>query len=91
MFYDLYENRTHNFFTFNYTHNSYIKLLLTIRGDITGDRTADMLDISIVIDAFMTFPGTPLWNPLADLTKDNSVDMSDISIIVENFLKTWSL
>lgn len=88
--YNQFENQTHNFFTFNYTHTTkHIKILTTILGDISGDRTTDMLDISIIIEAFMTYPGSQNWNTLADINKDNSVDMSDISIAVENFMKTW--
>jgi hypothetical protein len=49
-----------------------------------------MADISMIIDAFLTSPGDPLWNPLTDVNHDNIVDMADISIAIDNFLKTWS-
>jgi hypothetical protein len=88
--YNQYENQTHNLLSFNYTHSTtHIKILTTILGDVNGDRTADMLDISITIDAFMTFPSDQKWNSLADINKDNTIDMTDISLIIENFMKTW--
>lgn len=42
---------------------------------------------SIIIDAFMTSPESPNWNPDADLNKDGSVDMCDVSMSIEE----WSL
>lgn len=84
------ENQTHNFITATYTHSTKnIKILLTVTGDVNGDQQVDMLDISIIIDAFMCEPGDPMWNPLADVNKDGVVDMADISIAVDNFLKSW--
>jgi hypothetical protein len=84
-------NQTHNFISFICTHSiQHIKILLTILGDVNGDRTVDMADISIAIDAFMTTPGSPNWNPSADINKDNSVDMSDISSETENFMRRWN-
>ena len=83
-------NQTHNFISFAYTHSTeHIKILLTVEGDVNGDRTVDMLDISMVIDAFMTAPGDTRWNPLADINKDNVVDMLDISFETGNFMKRW--
>jgi squalene-hopene/tetraprenyl-beta-curcumene cyclase len=58
-----------------------------ILGDINGDGTVDMADISIVINAFLTLPGHPLWNPSADINNDNSVDMLDISIAIVHFMQ----
>lgn len=91
IYYTSFENQTHNFLSFIYTHSTkHIKILLTIIGDINGDRSVDMLDISIVIDAFMTSPGDAKWNPLADMNKDGLIDMLDISVETDSFLKTWN-
>jgi hypothetical protein len=57
-------------------------------GDVNGDGTVDMLDISIIIDVFLTFPGHPNWNPSADVNNDNIIDMTDVSIAVDHFLQT---
>lgn len=40
---------------------------------------------SIIIDAFMTSPESPNWNPDADLNKDGSVDMCDVSMSIEEW------
>jgi len=47
-----------------------------------------MADVSLVIEAFLTYPGHPLYNPDVDFDQSNSVDMVDISIVIENFNKT---
>jgi hypothetical protein len=73
------------------TDNNFIDglVLVTIAGDVNGDRTCDMADISMMIDAFMTAPGDKNWNPNCDVNNDNSVDMADISIAIDNFMKSW--
>jgi hypothetical protein len=84
-------NQTHNIISFTYTHSTqHNKILLTIPGDVNGDRVVDMLDISIVIDAFMTSPNDPWWNALADVNGDSTVDRSDILFEVDSFLCRWS-
>ncbi|MEM3627875.1 MAG: right-handed parallel beta-helix repeat-containing protein [Candidatus Bathyarchaeia archaeon] len=57
-----------------------------ILGDVNGDETVDMADISIMIDAFFSYAGHPLWNPDLDVYIDDSVDMADIGILISNFL-----
>jgi hypothetical protein len=44
-----------------------------------------MLDISLVIDAFMTNPDHPLWDPRCDVNKDGVVDMADLSLVITMF------
>jgi parallel beta-helix repeat protein len=57
---------------------------VTIPGDVTGDGTCDMQDISIMIDWFMTSP--PNWNPNCDVNNDLTIDMADVSIAIDNFM-----
>jgi hypothetical protein len=84
------EDQTNNFLSFAYSHSTkHVKILLTIIGDVNGDRTVNMLDIFTVIYAYMTPPGNPKWNPLADVNRDNTVNMVDIEIEIQNFLKKW--
>lgn len=59
-----------------------------ILGDINGDDIVDMVDTSLVVDAFLSDPEHPLWSPDADFNMDNSIDMADVAIVVENFGKT---
>jgi len=61
---------------------------VTIPGDVTGDVWVDMLDISILIEKFMTTPSHPLWDPNCNVNNDNSIDMADISIAIDNFMQT---
>jgi hypothetical protein len=64
-------------------------VLVTIAGDANGDRTCDMADISMMIDAFMTTPGNAKWDPNCDVNDDDSVDMADISIAIDHFMEAW--
>jgi plastocyanin len=64
-------------------------VLVTVQGDVNGDRVCDMADISILIDAFLAEPGDPHWNPNADLNNDKVIDMADISIAIDHFLQEW--
>jgi hypothetical protein len=64
-------------------------VLVTVPGDVSGDRVCDMLDISILIDKFMTTPSDPTWDPNCDINSDNSVDMLDISIAIDHFMEGW--
>jgi len=77
-------------YEYNIINNIYEDGTVEVRmlGDVNADGTVDMADISIILDAFMTYPGHPCWNPEADLDRSNSVDMVDISMAIENFNKT---
>jgi hypothetical protein len=57
---------------------------VTIPGDVTGEGSCDMQDISLMIDWFMTTP--PNWNPNCDVNGDLSIDMADISIAIDDFM-----
>jgi hypothetical protein len=67
----------------NYTYGV---ILVTIPGEVNGDGSVDMADISLMIDWFMTAP--PTWNPNCDVNNDNSIDMADISIAIDNFMQS---
>lgn len=55
--------------------------------DVIEDGIVDMADISVIIDAFLTTPDDPEWNPRADINHDNIIDMADISIAIDEYLK----
>ena len=65
-------------------------IIVTIPGDVTGEGLCDMQDISILIDAFLAYPGDLRWNPNCDVNGDSSVDMADISIAIDHFMQTQS-
>ena len=55
-------------------------------GDVNGDGSVDMADISLIIDNFMTSP--PNWNPNCDVNNDLSIDMVDISLAIDHFMQS---
>lgn len=75
---------------FTYAHSTLnVKIMITLPGDLNGDRKIDMRDIAIAAKAFGTTPSDIRWNPIADLNKDLKVDMKDIAIVAKSFGKTW--
>jgi hypothetical protein len=74
-------------YEYNATNNVYVdgKVKIRFLGDVNEDGRVDMADISMLIDAFLAFPGHPLWNPDADLNEDDVIDLSDISIAIDHF------
>jgi len=70
--------------------NVYIdgKVKVNLPGDVNGDGTVDILDLSIVSVAYFTFEGDPNYNPDADINKDGIVDMRDLSIVAANYGNT---
>jgi parallel beta-helix repeat protein len=64
-------------------------VLVTVSGDVSGDRICDMLDISMLIDKFMTTPSDPRWHSNCDVNCDLSIDMADISIAIDHFMEEW--
>jgi hypothetical protein len=53
--------------------------------DVICDGQVDMVDISAVIDAFMTEPGDASWNWRADVDFDLIADMADLSRCIYAF------
>jgi len=70
------------------------KVKVRIMGDVDGDGSVDMTDVNAFIDAFLTYPGHPHWNPDVDLypllTGDDSIDMMDLSIIIDHYMESCS-
>jgi hypothetical protein len=62
------------------------KVQVTLVGDVNGDGSVDMADISLIIEWFMTNP--PTWNPNCDINNDLTIDMADISLAIDNFMQT---
>ena len=80
-----------NYLLFTYHHSVVnVQILITILGDINGDRTIDGKDISIAARAFGSSPGSERWNPIADVNQDLEVDGKDLALIAKNFGKIWS-
>lgn len=54
-------------------------------GDANGNNACDVLDLDILIQAFDTAPGYPLWEPGADFNADESIDVLDLDLWLRNF------
>jgi len=57
-------------------------------GDVNGDGRVDMIDLTIMNEAYGSTPGKPNWNSNCDLNNDNRVDVIDLFNLSKNFGKT---
>jgi len=64
-------------------------IAVTIRGDINGDFTVNILDAIILGNSFLATPGTQSWNPNADLNGDGIVNILDAIILGNHFLQHY--
>jgi hypothetical protein len=71
----------------NVTNNIYIDgdVKLKIIGDINGDGTVNINDLTLWDSAFNSKPGEPNWNPQADINGDGIVDKEDGIQIIQNY------
>jgi len=84
-------DKYNNYLCFTYHHSLVnVQILITIFGDINGDRTVDGKDITIASKAFGSYFGSARWNSIADVNKDLEVDGKDLTLISKEFGKTWS-
>ncbi len=58
-------------------------------GDINSDKSVDVIDLLIMVDAFGSVRGDPNFAQGPDLNFDGSVDVIDLLILVDNFGKTY--
>lgn len=61
---------------------------IKMKGDVNGDGSVDVIDLSIVSMAYGSFEGEPDYNPDADLNKDGVVDMRDLATVARNLGNT---
>jgi len=89
--YSLSQNTTHNFLQFTYKHTiGHIEILVTILGDMNGDRKVRVDDVLAVALAFGSEPGDPQWHPYADLNGDGKIRVDDVLIAAGEFGKEWT-
>ena len=60
-------------------------LLVTIPGDVNGDRTIDIFDAITLAAVFNSQPTSPDWNVNADINGDNIVNLYDAIILASHF------
>ncbi len=53
--------------------------------DLNGDGHVDLDDLSILLLAFGTCAGDPLYNPVADIVPNGCVDLDDLSALLVDF------
>jgi subtilisin family serine protease len=70
--------------------NIYIDGFVKVKmeGDVNGDGAVNILDLSIVSQAFGTFEGEPDYNGNADLNEDGVIDLTDLVIVAIHFGET---
>jgi predicted secreted protein len=56
-------------------------------GDVNGDGSINVIDLTLVSFAYGSFEGEPDYNPDADLNDDGIVDMKDIFTVARNLGK----
>lgn len=59
-------------------------------GDLSYDGMINQEDLSLLGDAFGSFPGNLRWSRIADLTGNDIVDGDDLFLVARNFGKIWS-
>jgi parallel beta-helix repeat protein len=65
-------------------------ILVTIPGDINGDKYVNYLDGVLLGAAFSSTPGDTNWNANADINSDDYVNYLDGIILGANFSEHWS-
>jgi hypothetical protein len=64
-------------------------VLITIIGDVNGDRKVDGKDVALTIKHYGSYPSHPKWNPNADVNCDSKIDGKDIALTIKNYGKTY--
>ena len=59
---------------------TYGTVLLTIPGDVNGDRIVEVYDLFMISKLYNSTPISPNWNPNADINNDEAVNTLDIEI-----------
>ena len=83
-------NDSSKILTVTATHSSWVTIIIKWKfpGDINGDGTVNVTDVSLFSEAYGLTPTNPKWNPNADLNKDNIIDILDLYLLSKNYGKT---
>lgn len=63
--------------------------LMTMPGDVDGDRDVDIFDIVRIAIGYGTEPPDPRYDPTCDLDGDGDIDIFDIVIACANYGESW--
>ncbi|UCD95841.1 MAG: hypothetical protein JSV35_04860, partial [Candidatus Bathyarchaeota archaeon] len=64
-------------------------ILLTLPGDVDGDKDVDIFDIVLIVHVYGSQEGQPAYNPDCDFDADGDVDIFDVIIAASNYGKSW--
>jgi hypothetical protein len=64
-------------------------VLVTVPGDVNGDKTANVFDILAVKAHWGEIPSSPHWDPNVDANGDLAINVSDILTIKANWGQFW--
>jgi hypothetical protein len=64
-------------------------VMLTIPGDLDGDRDVDGVDFGLFAPAYGSVVGQPAYKILADIDNSDAVDGLDFGIFAPNYGKSW--
>ncbi len=72
--------------------NTYINgaVLVTIPGDVDGDRDVDYDDFIVLAGAYGSSSGQPAFRVEADIDIDDDVDYDDFILLAGNYGRSWS-
>jgi len=65
-------------------------MLVSIPGDVDGDRDVDIFDIVAIAVSYNTQEGDPLYILNYDIDYDGKIDIFDIVIAAQNYRENWS-
>jgi predicted lipoprotein with Yx(FWY)xxD motif len=63
----------------------YHYIQISIQGDINGDGTINIIDVSMAARTFGAKPNEPSWNANADMDEDGQVNIVDLTMIAKGF------
>jgi parallel beta-helix repeat protein len=64
-------------------------VLVTIPGDVDGNRAVNIFDIVRMAGGYGTLPQNPKYDPNCDIDGDGDIDIFDIVIAAGNYGKSW--
>jgi len=64
-----------------------ITVKVNLMGDINGDNSVNILDVSIAAKAFGSYLGHERWNPDADMNLDKTINVIDIALVAKEYGK----
>jgi parallel beta-helix repeat protein len=64
-------------------------VLVSIPGDVNGDRKVDGKDVALTIKHYGSYPGHPKYNPNVDINCDGKIDGKDVALTIKYYGKWW--